>query len=1191
MIEVIQINLHRSETATSALMEIINKGKTHIALIQEPWTIRNKVTGLNHVNYQLFYANTGTRPRTCIICHKNLCYLFSPELSTSDSTVLKQGNGNIYLASLYLPFDSPTLPPSSELQRLVSKAKQTNSEVLIGCDANSHHTAWGSTNINKRGQALVEFLNTNDLITLNIGSKATFVNRIREEVLDITICSENLIDEIQEWRVSDEHSFSDHLYIRFKIARPPPNPISFRNKAKTNWTKFGRLIRERLGHSTFECPSVRHVDSSVNTITEILVKSFEESCPLRERKSAQEKPWMTGEIRNTGKEVRRLYNRARRKKSPVYWDEYRKSLREYNKITRTAKRNSWKLFCEQVDSVNGVSKVKKFLSKTHIQTETMVNEMGRRVETTEEMIRLLMNTHFPPGITGHVETPEYEGNGALQTFIITDHMVKEAIKGFSPFKASGPDGIFPALLQKEADHISTHLAGIFTACLKFAYTPKAWQDARVVFIPKPGKASYATPKAYRPISLTSFLLKTMERIVDTMIKSRIPSDMLKFKQHAYVKGRSVETALHEVVHDIERSFNEKMYTLAVCIDIEGAFNNVRTDTLIQSLDEFQVDRALRDWISHMLRNRWIMCGSQGVELRDRVAQGTPQGGILSPLLWVTAINGLLRILTNEGFKPVCYADDVIILLKGRNPNQLCKRAETALKIAYEWARPRGLNVNPEKTEICLFTRKTKIGHYDDPRFLGKTIPISDKVKYLGVILDRKLNWKDHIRERANKSHICWALCRRAIGSKWGLNPKMTHWLYKSVIRPILTYASVVWWTSMEKKCNVMVLQKVQRMCCLGVSGAMRTTPTRALETILDVQPIDIQIRYEAALAAMRLRAMGEWIERDQKSYHQRIIEVTMGDSAGIAVSDRIPEMTMHAECETLVPDRQSWVAGTLTQMPSGTCCYTDGSKLGEKTGLGLFIEEPETEILFRLPDHNTVLQAEVRAITECVSWLSANMRPASVNILTDSQMAIDAITTKTVRSRTVLDCKKALNAYCEYGTVRIIWVPGHYGVRGNEKANDLAVRARGLQATNLDNAKPFAATRTELRTWARNSHIALWNGEIVGRATKILWGDPNGDNTRKLLELSKKEISKTIGVLTGHTGLQSHLHKIGVADNSVCRACGEDDETLEHYLCHCPAFARNRSRFLGDDSLPDLTRVRGMGWKTIRNYVESTEFL
>ena len=186
-------------------------------------------------------------------------------------------------------------------------------------------------------------------------------------------------------------------------------------------------------------------------------------------------------------------------------------------------------------------------------------------------------------------------------------------------------------------------------------------------------------------------------------------------------------------------------------------------------------------------------------------------------------------------------------------------------------------------------------------------------------MDRKLKWKDHIRERANKAHRCWSVCRRAIGSKWGLNPKMSHWLYKSVIRLVLTYGSVVWWTSMTKKCNIRVLQKVQRTCCLGISGAMRTTSSRALETILNIRPIEIQIRYEAALTAKRLEVMGEWINRDHKSYHQQIIRETIGHSTG--VSDRIPDTQIATKCETLIPNRQSWTDRTLEQMPSGTLLY------------------------------------------------------------------------------------------------------------------------------------------------------------------------------------------------------------------------------------------------------------------------------
>ena len=85
---------------------------------------------------------------------------------------------------------------------------------------------------------------------------------------------------------------------------------------------------------------------------------------------------------------------------------------------------------------------------------------------------------------------------------------------------------------------------------------------------------------------------------------------------------------------------------------------------------------------------------------------------------------------------------------------------------------------------------------------------------------------------------------------------------------------------MRKKCNIRVLQKVHQTCCLGISGTMRSTSSRALETILNIRPIEIQIRYEAALTAKRLEVMGEWINRDHKSYHQQIIRETIGHSTG-----------------------------------------------------------------------------------------------------------------------------------------------------------------------------------------------------------------------------------------------------------------------------------------------------------------------
>jgi hypothetical protein len=107
------------------------------------------------------------------------------------------------------------------------------------------------------------------------------------------------------------------------------------------------------------------------------------------------------------------------------------------------------------------------------------------------------------------------------------------------------DGIFAALLQEGWDVLVPYLVRIFRASLTAGYVPTAWRQVKVVFIPKPGRNTYSGPKDYRPISLTSFLLKTMERLVDRHLRNvMLVLPLLHPNQHAYQAGKSTETALH-----------------------------------------------------------------------------------------------------------------------------------------------------------------------------------------------------------------------------------------------------------------------------------------------------------------------------------------------------------------------------------------------------------------------------------------------------------------------------------------------------------------------------------------------------------------------------------------------------------------------------------------------------------------------
>jgi len=96
----------------------------------------------------------------------------------------------------------------------------------------------------------------------------------------------------------------------------------------------------------------------------------------------------------------------------------------------------------------------------------------------------------------------------------------------------------------------------------------------VVFIPKAGKGTDTTAKDFRPISLTSFLLKSFETMISLHIRATVDPPQISEAQHAYTKGKSTESALHLVVSSIDKSLSIKEYTLIAFLDIEGTFNNV-----------------------------------------------------------------------------------------------------------------------------------------------------------------------------------------------------------------------------------------------------------------------------------------------------------------------------------------------------------------------------------------------------------------------------------------------------------------------------------------------------------------------------------------------------------------------------------------------------------------------------------------
>lgn len=394
--KVVQINLHHSKVASDNLKLLLMEGQLDLALIQEPWILNNRVMGLGSTNYNVYYSDVAGKVRTCIVAKKGLHILMQSHFSSGDLTVVEvRGiNESCVVASAYLPYDDGINIPSEALRSLISASQKGKKNLVLGCDANAHHTLWGSTDINPRGEVLFNFILESNLVVCNRGNDPTFVTSNRREVLDITFVSEHSAVEVTNWRVSSKASLSDHCWILFELQLTTRGRGTFRNPRRANWSKFRRELRKSgEPHSTEDLTSAEAVDNAVDALTGLLARSFERSCPVSRYSGKKRPPWWSDKIGELIRISRVGWNLA--KEGVIEWYTYKESVKILKREIRFAKRNSWRLFCESMESTNEASRLRKILAKTPTPASNIRNSDGTWSETHEETLDILLSTHFP----------------------------------------------------------------------------------------------------------------------------------------------------------------------------------------------------------------------------------------------------------------------------------------------------------------------------------------------------------------------------------------------------------------------------------------------------------------------------------------------------------------------------------------------------------------------------------------------------------------------------------------------------------------------------------------------------------------------------------------------------------------------------------------------------------------------------
>ena len=354
------------------------------------------------------------------------------------------------------------------------------------------------------------------------------------------------------------------------------------------------------------------------------------------------------------------------------------------------------------------------------------------------------------------------------------------------------------------------------------------------------------------------------------------------------------------------------------------------------------------------------------------------------------------------------------------------------------------------------------------------------------------------------------------------------------------------------------------------TGALPSTPSMTLNRLNNIPDIIDYLEGEAANNALRLTAYGSWTKEilpDLKgtiTSHSKIIDTYIKERIKPPKGDldlTVPITNLDRNFSIEIPDRVD-ITTTINDNKRFISCYTDGSKTESGTGYGFLVSQEENikfEQSSKLPNYCTVYQAEMSAIQAVAeSLLNDQTEKENITIFTDSQAALLEMQATYIRSKTAISCLDSLRKLGTKNDVKLIWVPGHKGYWGNEKADELAKKG-AEEGEPVNGYIPHSHLKSKIKDHIRNSSRDKWSNANAPRISKLTIDD---NKVKEFLKLNRNDTRLAIQILSGHAALNHTLFKYKCVDSPSCPHCGEGSETVEHFIGTCPYYARQRGEHL-----------------------------
>lgn len=550
---------------------------------------------------------------------------------------------------------------------------------------------------------------------------------------------------------------------------------------------------------------------------------FDLCFPLKEKtvhSTNKTNKWITSGILKSRKTKLSLYKAQKNSSCPVLKAHYKTYVSVYKSVIRMAK------------IMSNNAEINSAKNKTKKGWQVLRKELGTNQKPCDHLfssddpskLASDFNSYFcniaselTSNLTGKGSLPKFNNNSFFFNPTSSDEII-QIVKKRPPKKASGPDEIPDFLVKQVIEYISEILSFLFNNSFSSGIFPSCLKVAKVLPLFKKGDRKKVD--SYRPISNISIFSKILECLVKERLLSFFNfSNLFSSSQHGFLSGRSTNTAIAKFLENIYNLLDNNKKSSGLFLDLSKAFDVVDFDILLKKMYRLGFRGNTYNWFKSYLygRSQYVFLESQikseispgkvefkkinSCSSKQDVVRGVPQGSILGPLLFLVFINDLDEKIPEDNL--VLYCDDTNVIISGDDEETLEHNLISTCLSLEKWFNVNKLVINVEKSSIINFHSCQASSVLIPCAMNGTIVPYSQNIKFLGLLIDNKLNWRAHIDSLAGKLSSTLYMLRIL---KKSVSQAVLLMLYYANFQSQMLYGIIFWGYGHYSK-KIFILQK------------------------------------------------------------------------------------------------------------------------------------------------------------------------------------------------------------------------------------------------------------------------------------------------------------------------------------------------------------------------------------------------